>query len=96
MQIDKALISKLEKLARLHLDESERQSIQNDLNNILKMVEKLNEVDTEGQEPLIHISNEANVLRPDEIKNQLSRDEALKNAPLHDGQFFKVPKVIKK
>ena len=96
MKIDKTLISKLEKLSRLELAEAEKDSIQNDLNNILKMVEKLNELDTSGVEPLIHISTEENVLRADEVKHQLSRDKALKNAPQHDGEYFLVPKVIQK
>jgi aspartyl-tRNA(Asn)/glutamyl-tRNA(Gln) amidotransferase subunit C len=47
-------------------------------------------------EPLLHLSDEVNVLRDDEIKGSVSREEALKNAPLHDDQFIKVPKVIKK
>ncbi|MFT5167043.1 MAG: aspartyl-tRNA(Asn)/glutamyl-tRNA(Gln) amidotransferase subunit C [Saprospiraceae bacterium] len=94
MEIDKALISKLEKLSRLELSEPERISIQKDLNEILTMVEKLNEVNTEGVEPLIYISTEEKVWRADEVKNQLPIQAALKNAPLQDGQYFLVPKVI--
>ena len=95
MKIDKNLILKLEKLSRLELSEKEREKIQGDLNNILKMVEKLDELDTEDVEPLLHIAEGENVLRDDEIKNQLSKEEALSNAPDSDGQYFKVPKVIK-
>lgn len=94
MKVDKALISKLEKLSRLKLAPEEQESIQKDLTNILGMVEKLNEVDTEGVEPLIHISEEINVLREDEVKHQLSREDALTNAPQTDGTYFLVPKVI--
>ncbi len=94
MKVDKALISKLEKLSRLKLAPEEQESIQKDLTNILGMVEKLNEVDTEGVEPLIHISEEINVLREDEVKHQLSREDALSNAPQTDGTYFLVPKVI--
>jgi len=67
-----------------------------DLNNILKMIEKLEEVDTEGVEPLTHMTDVVNAFRTDEVKNQLSREDALKNAPQTDGKFFQVPKVIKK
>ena len=95
MKIDKKLILKLDKLARLELSEKEREKIQGDLNNILKMVEKLDELDTADVEPLLHISDGENILRADEIKNQLSKEEALSNAPDSDGQYFKVPKVIK-
>jgi aspartyl-tRNA(Asn)/glutamyl-tRNA(Gln) amidotransferase subunit C len=94
MKIDKKLILKLEKLSRLELSETERVKIQKDLNEILKMIEKLDELDTSNVEPLIHVSEEKNVLREDEIKNQLSREEALSNSPDNDGQYFKVPKVI--
>ena len=96
MKIDKELILKLEHLARLQLSEEERKSMIGDLNNILKMVEKLNEVDTDGVEPMIHMSEAVNGFREDEIKNQLTKEDALKNAPQTDGEFFQVPKVIKK
>jgi aspartyl-tRNA(Asn)/glutamyl-tRNA(Gln) amidotransferase subunit C len=96
MQIDKMLISKLEKLSRLELAEQEKISIQKELNEILSMVEKLNELDTTGVEPLIYISAEENVLRVDKIKNQLPHEVALKNAPLQNGEYFLVPKVITK
>ena len=96
MQIDKTLISKLEKLSRLELAEKEKSSIQKELNEILSMVEKLNEIDTTGVEPLIYISAEENVLRVDKIINQLSHEVALKNAPLQNGEYFLVPKVITK
>lgn len=96
MQIDKELLLKLEHLAKLELSETERTEIAGDLNNILKMVEKLQEVNTDGVEPLTHITAVNNIFRKDEIKNQLTQGEALKNAPDHNGEFFKVPKVIKK
>ncbi len=94
MEIDKKLILKLEKLSRLELSEKEREQIQKDLNNILKMVEKLEELDTKDVELLLHISDGENVLRQDEIKNQLSKEEALLNSPDSDEDYFKVPKVI--
>ncbi len=96
MKIDKDLILKLEHLSKLQLTEEERKNMIGDLNNILKMVDKLNEIDTEGVEPLTYMTEAVNVFREDEIKNQLSREEALKNAPKTDGKFFQVPKVIKK
>ena len=95
MKIDKDLVLKLEKLSRLELSETEREQIQSDLNKILKMVEKLDELDTKNVEPLLHVSEGQNVLREDEIKNQISREEALSNAPKSDEKYFKVPKVIK-
>ena len=94
MTIDNELISRLEHLARLELSVEERQRIQKDLNEILDMVAKLEELDTENVEPLVYLSEEANVLRKDEIKNQVTREDALSNAPDKDEQYFRLPKVI--
>jgi aspartyl-tRNA(Asn)/glutamyl-tRNA(Gln) amidotransferase subunit C len=96
MQIDEQLISRLEHLARLELSPEERATIQKDLNNILTMVEKLNELDTKNVDPLVYINEEGNVWREDQVQHQLEREKALKNAPDQDGRFFKVPKVIDK
>jgi aspartyl-tRNA(Asn)/glutamyl-tRNA(Gln) amidotransferase subunit C len=65
-----------------------------DLEKILEMCEKLNEVDTEGVEPLIYMSDNENVLREDEVVQSISHEDALKNAPKKDSDFFRVPKVI--
>jgi aspartyl-tRNA(Asn)/glutamyl-tRNA(Gln) amidotransferase subunit C len=96
MEVNDAMIDKLAHLARLKFDEAEKQEIKTDLQRMIVFVEKLNELDLDGVEPLLHMSDEVNVLREDKIKGSVSRSEALKNAPLHDEQFFKVPKVIKK
>jgi len=94
MQVDEQLVLRLEKLARLRLSEEEREVIQGDLGKILEMVDKLKEIDTENVEPLTYINDDINVLREDVIKHQVSREDALKNAPAEDGTYFKVPKVI--
>ena len=94
MNIDQALISRLEHLARLELSAEEREGIRNDLNNILQMVEKMNEVDTDNVEPLVYINEQFNVWREDEVKNQVDRKDALKNGPDVNDEFFKVPKMI--
>lgn len=94
MKIDTALISRLEKLARLQLSPTEREKMSGDLQRILDMVDKLKELDTRDVEPLVYLNGEQNIAREDEIANQLAQNEALKNAPKHDGQFFRVPKVI--
>ncbi|HRI60140.1 MAG TPA: Asp-tRNA(Asn)/Glu-tRNA(Gln) amidotransferase subunit GatC [Saprospiraceae bacterium] len=94
MQIDTALISRLEKLARLQLGDAERAKLTGDLQHILDMVDKLRELDTTGVAPLVYLNEAADALRDDETANQLSQSEVLQNAPKHDGQFFRVPKVI--
>jgi len=96
MEVNEALVDKLANLARLKFDESEREAIKNDLQKMIQFVEKLNELDTTGVEPLLHMSGNVNVLRADLIKGSIPREDGLKNAAVHDEFFFKVPKVIKK
>jgi aspartyl-tRNA(Asn)/glutamyl-tRNA(Gln) amidotransferase subunit C len=96
MEVNDDLINNLAQLAKLEFNDAERNEIKNDLQKMIAFIDKLNELDTTGVEPLLHMSENVNVLREDEVKGSISREEALKNAPLHDDQFFKVPKVIKK
>lgn len=96
MEVNDALIDKLANLSKLNFNGTEKQEIKNDLQRMISFVEKLNELNLDGVAPLLHLSDETNVLREDEIKGSISREEAFKNAPLHDKSFFKVPKVIKK
>ena len=96
MEVNDALVDKLAHLAKLHFNNEQKTEIKGDLQKMIAFVEKLNELDTTGVKPLLHMSDEVNVLREDEVKGSISRKEALLNAPLHDDRFFKVPKVIKK
>ncbi|HUR66531.1 MAG TPA: Asp-tRNA(Asn)/Glu-tRNA(Gln) amidotransferase subunit GatC [Chitinophagaceae bacterium] len=96
MEVTDALLDKLAHLSRLHFNETEKAEIKKDLQQMIGFVEKINELDLDGVEPLLHISEEINVLREDEVKGSISRSAALKNAPLHDEEFFKVPKVIRR
>lgn len=96
MQVDDALIDKLSKLAMLQFSADEKEEIKKDLEKMIGFVDKLKELDTTGVEPLLHVAQEVNVLRDDVTGNMLLREEALKNAPQHDGTYFQVPKVIKK
>jgi aspartyl-tRNA(Asn)/glutamyl-tRNA(Gln) amidotransferase subunit C len=96
MEVNDALVDKLANLARLQFNDTEKAGIKNDLQRMIQFVEKLNELDTAGVQPLLHMSDNINVLREDEVKGSIGRKEGLRNAPMHDTQFFKVPKVIKK
>jgi len=96
MEVNDALVENLANLARLQFNEAEKEIIKHDLQRMIHFVDKLNELDTTGVEPLLHMSDQVNVLRDDEVKGSVSREEALKNAPGSDGTFFKVPKVIRK
>ncbi|MBX7050086.1 MAG: Asp-tRNA(Asn)/Glu-tRNA(Gln) amidotransferase subunit GatC, partial [Chitinophagales bacterium] len=66
------------------------------LSDMLDFVDKLSEVDVSGVEPLVYVNPAINVMRPDEPHMDISKEEALKNAPLADSDYFKVPKVIRK
>lgn len=94
MKIDKETLSKMAHLARLEIDEKDAPKMLEDMSKMVSFVEKLNEVDTEGIEPLTTMSHEVNALREDVVKNQLSKEEVLKNAPKKDNDFFRVPKVL--
>lgn len=96
MKIDKALIDKLAELAKLEFNEDDKNEIQKNLGNILDLVEKLQEVDTEGVEPLIYVNEDKDVFREDKVVNKTTKEEALKNAPSKDSDYFKIPKVISK
>ena len=80
----------------LHFDDAEKALVKKDLERMIHFVEKLNELDTTGVAPLLHMSDNVNVLREDEVEGSISRKEGFQNAAVHDGQFFKVPKVIRK
>lgn len=96
MQVNDALIDKLSRLAMLQFEAEEREEIKTDLEKMIGFVDKLKELDTTGVAPLLHMAGEVNVLREDVPGGMLTQDEALQNAPLHNHQFFLVPKVIKK
>ncbi len=96
MDINDDMITKLSDLAKLEFNSSDREKIKSDLNNILHFVEKLQKVDTEGVEPLIYMNEDVNVLRDDISKKTITKEEALKNAPQKDSDYFKVPTVLNK
>lgn len=93
MKIDKTTLAKIAHLARLDLDENREEEMLQSLSEILTWVEKLNELNTEGIEPLTNMSMEVNRLRSDTVGEHLDRGKALSNAPKKDQKFFKVPKV---
>jgi len=94
--VNDALVDNLAKLSRLQFNDQEKEIIKKDLQRMIEFVDKLQELDTTGVEPLMHMSNSVNVLREDIVQGSISRKEALKNAPDSDGVFIKVPKVIEK
>lgn len=96
MKIDDKRIDELAHLARLEFNQDQKVQIKQDLERIIDFCDTLKEVDTEGVEPLIYVSDEYNVLRQDTVAPAFDKELALKNAPSKDSDYFKVPKVIKK
>ena len=93
-RIDDATMDNVELLAKLTLGQEEREKVRGELEQILDYVEKLNELDTEAVEPLVHILDEVNVFREDIETNGDGREEALANAPRSkDGQYM-VPRTF--
>ena len=96
MEINDAMIDKLANLARLKFDETEKVQIKSDLQNMIGMIEKMNELDTTDVAPLLYITENVNVLREDMVEGSITNEEALQNAANKNAPFFIVPKVIKK
>lgn len=96
MEITDKTIDKLAELARLNFEGERKEVMKKDLERMLNFVDKLNELDTTGVQPLVYMTNEPLVLRKDEIGLELTQEQALKNAPSKDSDYFKVPKVLEK
>jgi len=96
MNITHTDVEKLAHLGRLELTETELAQMERDMNKMLLFVDKINELNLDGIEPLAYMSDEVNILRADEIIQTISHEEALKNAPDKDTDYFRVPKVLKK
>ncbi len=96
MKISRQEVEKLASLSRLQLDATAIDEMQGDINKMLLFVDKINELDLEGIEPLAYMSDEVNVLRADAVHQEITHQEALKNAPDKDTDYFRVPKVLKK
>lgn len=95
-QINEALIDRLANLARLEFQGAEKVAIREDMERMLQFIEKLNEIDTEGVAPLVHIHDAPIPLRPDQVQEEISHEQALRNAPDHDSDYFRVPRVLDK
>ncbi len=96
MEVTPGLINNLANLARLRFSEEEKAAIRTDLQRMIAFVEKLQEVDTAGTAPLLHMTDVMDAYREDEVKGSMQKTTALANAPDASQDYFKVPKVIKK
>ena len=96
MSIDLSTVERVAALAKLEFSNNEKTRIQEDLNKIVSYFDKLNEVNTDGIEPLVFIGEEINVFREDTPRVEITKEEALKNAPQKNSDYFKVPKVLER
>jgi aspartyl-tRNA(Asn)/glutamyl-tRNA(Gln) amidotransferase subunit C len=81
-------------LARLEFDDEDLKQVAGEMDRILDYMGQLNELDISGVEPMSHVHEQAGTMREDKVVVRVGRDEALSNAPDHDGEYFRVPKVI--
>ncbi len=97
MKITEATLDRIAELARLDVsDPSTRASLMGDMQRVLDFVERLNEVETTGVEPLVFMTDEMDVLREDIASMEITKRQALLNAPVKDSDYFKVPRVVDK
>lgn len=95
MAISQDEVRHIGRLARLTLTDGEVELYAKQLSEILEYVNLLDELNVEKVEPMSHVLDMVNVMREDKALPSLSREEVMKNAPDHDGTYFKVPRVIK-
>ncbi len=94
MEIDDATVRKIARLARIKVDDAEANTLKGELTGILDWVEQLNEVDTNGVEPMTCVTEMQMHMRTDEVTDGGYPQEIVRNAPEHKGTFFVVPKVV--
>ena len=83
-------------LSKLKFNKEETELISGDLSKIVNFINQLNELETDGIEPLIHMNEEINNWREDKLGNNFNQEKALANSPVKDRTYFKLPKVLDK
>lgn len=94
MSITRDDVRYLARLSRLKFSEDEEVRLAEELGGILDYMDLLSEVDTTNVEPMTHVLDLVNVVRPDDVRQRITREEALSNAPSADSDYVHVPKVI--
>ena len=94
MQITGEILEHIAEMARLRFDGAEKEKLATMLEKILTCVDKLNELDTTGVEPMKHVVSTWNIFREDEVKESMDIKKLLENAPSHEDGFFKVPRAV--
>jgi len=94
MKINQQDVEHVARLARLSLNPDDLKTMTGQMDAILGYVDKLNELDTSGIEPMAHAVPMSNAFREDEITEPIGVEQALQNAPQRNDNYFKVPKII--
>ena len=94
MKLSTKEVEYVARLARLEVTNKETEKFTAQLNDILGYIDKLNEIDTTGVEPMTHAIAVTNAFREDKIVDSIGTEKSLSNAPDGRGEFFRVPKVI--
>lgn len=94
MSLSRSEVEKVSLLARLALSEEEAEQMVSQLAQVLDYMTLLEEVDTRDVEPMAHAADVSNIFRDDVVQPSLPREEALANAPGHDGECYRVPAVL--
>jgi len=94
MTIDLKTVKHISKLSRISLEDQKAKKLATDLSSIFQFIERLNELNTKGVEPLTSIAETTLKFRKDEVKSVNIRDKILKNSPSDNEDFFVVPKVV--
>ena len=94
MALDKGNVAHIATLARIRVPESDREALAHELNGILKWVEQLGELETEGVEAMSSVAEMTLPMREDKVTDGDRRDDVLANAPAAAHGFFVVPKVV--
>lgn len=94
MRITKEDVGRISTLARLDLREDDQSLFAQQLSGILRIIDALAEVDTEGMNQMVSPAGLTNVFREDIVLPSVDPEEALSNAPDREGAFFKVPRIM--
>lgn len=94
MKVDRTEVEYVAKLARIALEEEEKERYASQLSTILAFFDRLREVDTADVPPTSHVLDVVNAFREDEVRESLGPAGTLSNAPDPAGRFFRVPKIL--
>jgi aspartyl-tRNA(Asn)/glutamyl-tRNA(Gln) amidotransferase subunit C len=94
MKLSKEEVEHVALLARLALNDSEKEQFRAQLSSILEYEKIINRLDTEKVNPTYHVLPLLNISRPDQAHQPLDQDDILGNAPQKDGNYFMVPRII--